>query len=223
MKTPVAVNDIWKTLPKYWKGTVKTDSLRCNLLNNAIQRVYSDLQACFKERVKIPLRQAIIQTTGNHSQYIFIENAKYKNVKYPVETNGNFLEIPIEYNSTQDLLYVENELTIESINGCKVNINIIDTDKNTDYFCDENYTPYKKIWEYFPDLSNTFSIIFDKEFIGKSLYALPAQYDYYEIMGIIRLRHRTAAIPLYKSILGFSLNVFDLLCSMDRYFIKRSE
>jgi len=95
MKTVIDVNDIWAGLPVRWSSSVSDDSLRANLVNNAVMRIYLDLNHCFTERIKFPVAKGEIQTINNDSAYIYIKHALYRDKRFPVRVNGDFFEIPI--------------------------------------------------------------------------------------------------------------------------------
>jgi hypothetical protein len=95
MRTLVNVNDVWAGMPAEWAAKVPDEFLRANLVNNAVMRVYLDLNNVLTERIKFPLREGNIQTIDNNSTYINIKYALYRDRRFPVITNGDVLEIPI--------------------------------------------------------------------------------------------------------------------------------
>jgi hypothetical protein len=97
MRTEIRTNAIWQMIPSQFSAKIADPIQRANLCSNAIFRCYKDLSECFHERVRIPLREGAFQIVENKTEWIDIKEIRYDGRNYPLEINGDYLEIPIQY------------------------------------------------------------------------------------------------------------------------------
>jgi hypothetical protein len=181
MKTEVKVNDVWAMLPARWLAIISDEIKRANITGNAVARIYKDLDNCFNERERNPLKSGNIQSPINNEAYHNIRRAILDGNNIPVSFNGDIMEVDISYSGNQEIEEAQ-EYDVLSKRG-----NMIDVENGIDiihygYLTDENRnTTYRIMREWAIDGTQRRCFALNKPFDGNKTVALPEDFDYWEL------------------------------------------